>query len=136
MQIIVGIALCIVIVTIIIYKLNDKFEKKEFFILILLIVALSSAFMIYEKYSSNLLPNMFKERYEKESNQKIKSLDYELLNNKVVSSKDKFVYKFIFTLEKDDGEYLCIMNNIEINRVKNEYVFINFDKQKQECFKK
>lgn len=136
MQIIVGIALFIVLVTVIIYKLNDKFEKKEFFILIFLIVAISVALIIYEKYSNNLLPNMFKEKYEKTTKQKIKSLDFELLNNKVVSSKDKFIYKFIFTLEKDDAEYLCTMNNIEINKIKNEYVFINFDENKQECFKK
>ena len=79
---------------------------------------------------------MFKAKYENERKIAIKSLDYELLNNKVVNSKDKFIYKFIYTIEKDGDEFLCYVNDIEINRVKNKFVFVNFDRQKEECFKK
>ena len=45
-------------------------------------------------------------------------------------------YKYIYTIEKDGDEFLCYVNDIEINRVKNEFVFVNFDRQKEECFKK
>ena len=48
----------------------------------------------------------------------------------------KFIYKFIYTIEKDGDEFLCYVNDIEINRVKNKFVFVNFDRQKEECFKK
>ena len=96
MQIIITISLLLVIATVIIYKVNDKFEKREFIILLATIFLLTIAFLYYENKQDNYLPNMFIKKYEQEYKTTIKSLDYELLNNKVVSSKDKFVYKFTF----------------------------------------
>ena len=136
MQIIITISLLLVIATVIIYKVNDKFEKREFIILLATIFLLTIAFLYYENKQDNYLPNMFIKKYEQEYKTTIKSLDYELLNNKVVSSKDKFVYKFIFTVLKEDNEFLCTLNNVEINKIKDEYIFVNFDDLKEECFKK
>lgn len=136
MQIIITISLLLVIATVIIYKVNDKFEKREFIILLATIFLLTIAFLYYENKQDNYLPNMFIKKYEQEYKTTIKSLDYELLNNKVVSSKDKFVYKFIFTVLKDDKEFLCTLNNVEINKIKDEYIFVNFNSLKEECFKK
>lgn len=136
MQIIITISLLLVIATVIIYKVNDKFEKREFIILLATIFLLTIAFLYYENKQDNYLPNMFIKKYEQEYKTTIKSLDYELLNNKVVSSKDKFVYKFIFTVLKEDKEFLCTLNNVEINKIKDEYIFVNFDSLKEECFKK
>ena len=136
MQIIITISLLLVIATVIIYKVNDKFEKREFIILLATIFLLAIAFLYYENKQDNYLPNMFIKKYEQEYKTTIKSLDYELLNNKVVSSKDKFVYKFIFTVLKEDKEFLCTLNNVEINKIKDEYIFVNFDSFKEECFKK
>ena len=136
MQIIIMISLLLVIATVIIYKVNDKFEKREFIILLATIFLLTIAFLYYENKQDNYLPNMFIKKYEQEYKTTIKSLDYELLNNKVVSSKDKFVYKFIFTVLKEDREFLCTLNNVEINKIKDEYIFVNFDSLKEECFKK
>ena len=136
MQIIIMISLLLVIATVIIYKVNDKFEKREFIILLATIFLLTIAFLYYENKQDNYLPNMFIKKYEQEYKTTIKSLDYELLNNKVVSSKDKFVYKFIFTVLKEDKEFLCTLNNVEINKIKDEYIFVNFDSLKEECFKK
>ena len=136
MQIIITISLLLVIATVIIYKVNDKFEKREFIILLATIFLLAIAFLYYENKQDNYLPNMFIKKYEQEYKTTIKSLDYELLNNKVVSSKDKFVYKFIFTVLKEDKEFLCTLNNVEINKIKDEYIFVNFDSLKEECFKK
>ena len=136
MQIIIVISLLLVIATVIIYKVNDKFEKIEFIILLATIILLTIAFLYYENKQDNYLPNMFIKKYEQEYKTTIKSLDYELLNNKVVSSKDKFVYKFTFTVLKEDREFLCTLNNVEINKIKDEYIFVNFDGLKEECFKK
>lgn len=136
MQIIITISLLLVIATVIIYKVNDKFEKREFIILLATIFLLTIAFLYYENKQDNYLPNMFIKKYEQEYKTTIKSLDYELLNNKVVSSKDKFVYKFTFTVLKEENEFLCTLNNVEINKIKDEYIFVNFDSLKEECFKK
>ncbi|MCT7461941.1 hypothetical protein N5S71_05375 [Aliarcobacter cryaerophilus] len=136
MQIIITISLLLIIATVIIYKVNDKFEKREFIILLATIFLLTIAFLYYENKQDNYLPNMFIKKYEQEYKTTIKSLDYELLNNKVVSSKDKFVYKFIFTVLKEDKEFLCTLNNVEINKIKDEYIFVNFNSLKEECFKK
>ncbi|MFY9106385.1 hypothetical protein [Aliarcobacter cryaerophilus] len=136
MQIIITISLLLVIATVIIYKVNDKFEKREFIILLATIFLLTIAFLYYENKQDNYLPNMFIKKYEQEYKTTIKSLDYELLNNKVVSSKDKFVYKFIFTVLKEDNEFLCTLSNVEINKIKDEYIFVNFNDLKEECFKK
>ncbi|MGJ0365932.1 hypothetical protein [Aliarcobacter cryaerophilus] len=136
MQIIITISLLLIIATVIIYKVNDKFEKREFIILLATIFLLTIAFLYYENKQDNYLPNMFIKKYEQEYKTTIKSLDYELLNNKVVSSKDKFVYKFTFTVLKEDREFLCTLNNVEINKIKDEYIFVNFNSLKEECFKK
>lgn len=136
MQIIITISLLLIIATVIIYKVNDKFEKREFIILLATIFLLTIAFLYYENKQDNYLPNMFIKKYEQEYKTTIKSLDYELLNNKVVSSKDKFVYKFTFTVLKEDKEFLCTLNNVEINKIKDEYIFVNFNDLKEECFKK
>lgn len=136
MQIIITISLLLIIATVIIYKVNDKFEKREFIIFLVTIFLATIAFLYYENKQENYLPNMFIEKYEQEYKTTIKSLDYELLNNKVVSSKDKFVYKFTYTVLKEENEFLCTLNNVEINKIKNEYIFVNFNSLKEECFKK
>ena len=48
MQIIITISLLLVIATVIIYKVNDKFEKREFIILLATIFLLTIAFLYYE----------------------------------------------------------------------------------------
>ena len=136
MQIIITISLLLVITKIIIYKVNKKIKKREFIILLATIFLLTIAFLYYENKQDNYLPNMFIKKYEQEYKTTIKSLDYELLNNKVVSSKDKFVYKFTYTVLKEDSEFLCSSKDVEIHKIKNEYIFINFDSLKEECFKK
>lgn len=136
MQIIILISIFLIITTVIIYKINKKFEKKEFIILLATILVVTSGFLFYENKKENYLPNLFSQKYEKENNTKIKSLNYELLNNKVVSSKDKFIYKFTYTILKENSEFLCTLDNVEINKIKDEYVFVNFSQLKEECLEK
>lgn len=136
MQVIIIISILLIVGTVIIYKINDKFEKREFVILLGTIFLATIGFLFYENSKENYLPNLFLQKYEKENNTKIKSLNYELLNNKVVSSKDKFIYKFTYTILKENIEFLCTLDNVEINKIKDEYIFVNFSQLKEECLKK
>ncbi len=136
MQIIIAIAVLIVAITLILYKVNNQFEKKEFIILLLIIIITSLAYVSYEQNQEKFFPNMFKEKYEKEKNLTIESLSAELLNNKVVSSKDKFIYKFTYIVKKENQEFLCTTTNVEINKIEDNFVFKNFSDLKEECLKK
>ncbi len=130
MQIFIAIILIIILIASIIYKLNNKFEKKELLILISIIVVVILVFTMYEKNQKNFLPNVFKEKYKKETNIDILKLSSELLNNKVVSSKNHFIYKFTYIIRKNNKEYLCVANNVNINKIQDEYIF---DKWIEEC---
>lgn len=136
MQIIIGIAILIIAITIIIYKINDRFEKKEFIILLTLIISTIFGFIWYENSQENFFPQMFKKKYEKEKNVIIEGLESELLNNKVINSKDKFTYKFTYLIKKENKEFLCTINEIEINRIQDNFVFKNFSDLKEECKEK
>ena len=136
MQIIIAIAVLIIAITLILYKVNNQFEKKEFIILLLIIIITSLAYVSYEQNQEKFFPNMFKEKYEKEKNLTIESLSAELLNNKVVSSKDKFIYKFTYIIKKENQEFLCTTTNVEINKIEDNFVFKNFSDLKEECLKK
>lgn len=136
MQIIIAITVLIIAITLILYKVNNQFEKKEFIILLLIIIISSFVYVLYENSQDEFFPNLFKEKYEKEKNISIQSLNAELLNNKVVSSKDKFIYKFTYIIKKDNQEFLCTTTNVEINRIENNFVFKNFSDLKEDCLKK
>ena len=136
MQIIITFAVILIIATIILYKINNKFQKKELLILFSIIILTTGIMFLYEKNQENFFPNMFKEKYEKEKNTIIEGLKAELLNNKVVSSKDKFIYKFTYLVKKENKEFLCTTNEVEINRIQDNFVFKNFSDLKEECLEK
>ena len=136
MQIIIAITVLIIAITLILYKVNNQFEKKEFIILLLIIIISSFVYVLYENSQDEFFPNLFKEKYEKEKNISIQSLSAELLNNKVVSSKDKFIYKFTYIIKKENQEFLCTTTNVEINKIEDNFVFKNFSDLKEECLKK
>ena len=66
MQIIFGIAIFIIVVTLILYKVNNRFEKKEFIILVIIIIMTSIAYTLYENKQEEFFPSLFKQKYEKE----------------------------------------------------------------------
>jgi hypothetical protein len=136
MQIIIAIAVLIIAITLILYIVNNQFEKREFIILLLIIIISGFAYGLYEKNQDEFFPKLFKEKYEKDKNISIEGLTSELLNNKVVSSKDKFIYKFTYIIKKDNQEFLCTITNVEINRIEDTFVFKNFADLKEECLKK
>ena len=133
MQIIIAIAVLIIALTLILYKVNNQFEKREFIILLLIIIISVIAYGYYEKNQEEFFPKIFKEKYLKEKNATIDGLTAELLNNKVLSSKTNFVYKFTYLVKKDDKEFLCIASNVEINKIEDNYIFKNFSDLKEEC---
>ncbi|MFY9089426.1 hypothetical protein [Arcobacter aquimarinus] len=136
MQIIIALAILIITATVILYLINKRFEKKEFIILLVIILLSFITYIFYENKKENFFPNMFKEKYEKEKNVIVEGLKAELLNNKVVSSKDKFIYKFTYLIKKDNKEFLCTANEVEINRIQDNFVFKNFSDLKEECLEK
>ena len=133
MQILITIILIIILIGYIIYKMDKKFEKKEAMILTSVIVVIILVFTLYQKNQNNFLPNKFKEEYKKEHNIEILKLSSELLNNKNVSSKKHFIYKFTYIINKNDKEYLCVANNVEINKIEDAYIF---KKWSEECKEK
>ena len=136
MQVIFGIAILIIATTLILYKVNNQFEKKEFIILLLIIIISAITYGLYEETQDEFFPKMFKEKYSKEKSATINELTAELLNNKTVSSKTKFIYKFTYLVSKENKEYLCTMNNVEINKIEDVYIFKNFSEIKEECTQK
>lgn len=136
MPVIIAVTILIIIFTSILYKVNDKFEKKEFIILLLIIVITGFTYGLYEKNQNDFFPNMFKEKYEKEKNITIKSLTAELVNNKVVSSKDTFIYKFTYIISKENKDFLCTSMNVEINKIENNFIFKDFANLQEVCILK
>ncbi len=136
MQIIITIAVLIIVLTLVLYKINKKFEKKELLILLFIVVVSIAGTVLYEKNQEDFFPNMFKEKYEKEKNVLIEGLKAELLNNKVVSSNDKFIYKFTYLIKKENKEFLCTTTNVEINKIQDNFIFKNFSDLKEECYEK
>jgi hypothetical protein len=136
MHIIIAIAVLLIAITLILYIVNNQFEKREFIILLLIIILSSFAYGLYEKNQDEFFPNLFKEKYEKEKNISIEKLTAELLNNKVVSSKDKFIYKFTYIIKKENQDFLCTVTNVEINKIEDNFVFKNFADLKEECILK
>lgn len=133
MQILITIILIIILIGYIVYKIDKKFEKKEALILTAVIVVIILVFTLYQKNQKEFLPKQFKVEYKKEKNIEILKLSSELLNNKNVSSKKHFIYKFTYIINKNDKEYLCVADNVEINRIEDAYIF---GKWTEECKEK
>jgi len=133
MQILISIILIIILIGYIVYKIDKKFEKKEAIILTAVVVVVILVFTLYQKNQKDFLPNQFKENYKKEKNIDILKLSSELLNNKNVSSKKHFIYKFTYIINKNNKEYLCVANSVEINKIEDTYVF---GKWEEECKEK
>ncbi len=133
MQILIAALVIIVLIAFVIYKIDNKFEKKEAIILVTVIIVSILVFTMYEKNQNQFLPNAFKELYKKQTNLEIQKIASELLNNKYVSSTKHFVYKFTYIINKNNKEYLCVANNVTINKIEDEFVF---EKWTEECREK
>lgn len=136
MQIMLGFIALFALVIYIIYKVNKKFEKKEFMILLGIVVLMIIGYILYEKKQETFFPNLFQEKYLTDKNIAIEKLSYELLNNKNISSRTQFIYKFVYIIQKDEKEYLCTAPKVEINKIGDEFIFTNFNTLQEECIEK
>jgi hypothetical protein len=136
MQIMLGFIALFALVVYIIYKVNKKFEKKEFVILACVVAIVIVLYMLYEKKQESFFPNLFQEKYLENKNIEIEKLSYVLLNNKNISSRTQFIYKFVYLIQKEDKEYLCTAPKVEINKVGDEFIFTNFSNLEEVCVEK
>jgi hypothetical protein len=119
----------------IIYKVNNQFEKKEVIILVSILAITVVFFIIFNKKQDEFLPNLFKEHYENKKGFVIEKLSYERLDNKRVSSNKNFTYKFTYLIKKTNGTFLCTANNVNIEKIEDDYVFVNFNNFEENCLK-
>lgn len=126
----------VALVVYILYKVNKKFEKKEFILLLIIIASIIVGYLVYEKKKENYFPNLFTQTYLKRNNIAIEKLSYELLNNKYISSKTQFIYKFTYIIQKEGKEFLCTAPKVEINKIGDEFIFTNFANLQEECVEK
>lgn len=136
MQFMLGIIVLLLVVAFVIFKVNKKFEKKEALILIVVLAFSILAYIIYEKNSENYFPNLFEKKYLQEKNIAIEKLSFELINNKNISSKKEFIYKFIYIIQKDGKSFLCTAPKVKINKIGDEFVFTNFGDLQETCVEK
>jgi hypothetical protein len=136
MQIMLGFIALFALVVYIIYKVNKKFEKKEFVILSAVVAIVIVLYVMYEKKQETFFPNLFQEKYLNDKNIAIEKLSYELLNNKNISSRTQFIYKFVYIIQKEGKEYVCTAPKVEINKVGDEFIFTNFSNLEEECVEK
>lgn len=136
MQIMVFALILIAITAFIIYKVNNKFETKEIVILVILIVIGISTTVFLINEQKELVPEIFKTKYEKEKNVTILKLSHERLNNKDLSSNSDFIYKFDYIIQKDDKKFVCTSNDVKIKKIEDEYIFENFNNLNEKCISK
>jgi hypothetical protein len=136
MQIMLFSLLLIAIIVFLIYKINNQFGVKEFLLLLIVIVVSILVTVMIIRNSKGKVPQLFKEKYEKEKKVSILELSFERLNNKITSSNINFIYNFDYIIKKDDQEFVCTAKAVKIKRIEDAYIFENFDNLKEECKKK
>jgi len=136
MQIILIAVLLIALVAFIIFKVNNKFELKEFVILfaVLILTGIVVSFLVKNKKQE--VPEVFKTKYEKTFNTKIDKFSFERLNNKMVSSKTNFIYNFDYIMIKDNKEFVCSTKDVKIKKIQDEFVFYDFENLNEKCIEK
>lgn len=133
MQILAVILLALLLVAFLIYKINNKFGVKEILILLLVLIVTVLVTSITLDNQEKKVPNLFKEKYEKDRNKKIDKFSFQRVNNLMLTSKENFIYDFIYTIKENGKDILCEMKNVKIVKIEDEYIFENFNDIKEEC---
>lgn len=126
----------IILLVIGIYKINNRFQKKELFIFLGIITIIVVSTLYFIDKNENKIPQLFKTKYEKENSVMIEKLSFERVNNKTLSSDTNFIYNFDFISLKDGSEYICNIKNVKIKKIEDEFIFENFEKLNKDCKKK
>lgn len=125
MKIIIVALLLIIVISYLVYKIRTNFTKKElisFFLISLAVIILTT---YLGKEQKNKMPNAFKKFYLNQTNIEIKKISASQTNVTVLKS-DTNIYKFNYIILKNNQEYFCEANNIEVIEIENEYIFKNF----------
>lgn len=133
MQILAVILLALLLVAFLIYKINNKFGVKEILILLLVLIVTVLVTSITLDNQEKKVPNLFKEKYEKDRNKKIDKFSFQRVNNLMLTSKENFIYDFIYTIKENGKDILCEMKNVKIVKIEDEYIFENFNDIKEDC---
>jgi hypothetical protein len=133
MQYIIGFIVLLALTVFALYKIRNRFEKREFTILLLIIALIVGIYNLYENKSESYFPKLFKEHYAKTYGIEIDKLSYTLQNNQQLSSKDKFIYDFSYIIHKKDTIFLCEANGVTITKIEDTFVF---DKINESCKEK
>ncbi|WP_072681118.1 hypothetical protein [Arcobacter sp. LA11] len=133
MQIMVFALVLIALAAFIIYKVNNKFETKEIVILLSVVIITIITVVFLSNKQEEIVPKIFKEKYEKEKNVNILKLSFERLNNKNVSSKVNFLYTFDYIIKKDGKELFCTAKEVRVKKIEDEYIFENLNTLKEDC---
>ncbi len=136
MQIMLTFIVIILLLVIGIYKINNRFQKKELFIFFGIITVIVASTLYFIDQNENKVPQLFKTKYEKQNNVKIEKLSFERVNNKTLSSDTNFIYNFDFISLKDGSEYICNIKNVKIKKIEDEFIFENFENLNKDCKKK
>lgn len=136
MQIILFIVVTIALIVFLIYSINKKFGMKEFFILLAVLIIPLAVVSVLLNNIAGTVPDIFKEKYEKENKVEMLKLSYERLNNKNISSNTNFVYNFDYIIKKDGKEFVCTAKAVKVKKIQDEYVFENFNKLNEKCDEK
>lgn len=133
MQILIVITLSLTLIGFILYKINKKFGLQEIIttVLIALVIGVGSSFLTEKK--EKIVQNIFKQKYENSTNSKILKIKAQRLNNKNVSSSNKFIYKFDLIVSKKDKEFVCTINEVIIKKIEDEFIIGNY---KESCIEK
>lgn len=129
MQLILFSLVILAVIVYIIFKIKKSFTKKDFIIFFTASVLIIVVYIYYDKAKENKLPNAFKANYLEETNRKIEKLSFTQVNFEVLRST-KFVYDFLYIINKNGKEYVCEAKNVEVQKIEDEYIF---KKYKEEC---
>ena len=133
MQIIILSIIVFIVLAFVMYKVTSELQKKKFGFFAFFIIFILACIFAYFEYKSDDLPTIFKTNYQKVHKIKIYKLSSQKLNNKNISSKTKFVYKFTYIVNENNKEYICIAPNVQIDKVANKFIVKNLENIIEDC---
>ncbi|MEN8718560.1 MAG: hypothetical protein ABF301_07890 [Sulfurovum sp.] len=131
MQILIFSLLILLLIVYLVFKVKKRFTKKDFNLIIGIIIASIVGTYFYFDYENNKIPNTFKAKYLQEKNIKIDKLEFYKTSVEVVAS-NKSTYSFSYIINKDGTEYVCEVKDLEVQIIQNEIILGEIKEKCQE----
>lgn len=131
MQILIFSLLILLLVVYLVFRVKKRFTKKDFNLIIGIIIASIVGIYFYIDYVDNKIPNTFKAKYLQEKNIKIDKLEFYKTSVEVVTS-NKNTYSFSYIINKDGKDYVCEVKDLEIQTIQNEIIIGEIKEKCQE----